>query len=272
MCRAATVALALCLALGPAQARTLDQVPAYLKKEGNFVSYPAIAVGGLGLAVGALVALPAALVTAPIGFLAGDTLGYAMLPSSVVGAAGAEAGYHVGGAIPWVVKNGFYDAPMTGIAKIKGEAPSGLVAQVDPAPDVAPTDLQYLASTPTDARIPVEVSQRYSAALPPPKEPTSLMLKRQLSPFKPPEWRAPVARSAAPAAAGAAAAKAAAPVTATQPAPAARAASGEGIRPAPAAQPSTAPAPAYADDVPAIDVERPTLRKKKRKFSDRFGF
>lgn len=283
MRRAATVVMVLFLAVGTAQARTLDQVPPYFAEEGGFVRYPALAVGYLGLTVGALVALPVSLVAAPIGLAAGDPLGYAATPAALTGTAGAEIGYHVGGAIPWALKNAFYDAPMAGIARVRGERPSGLVAQVDPAPDVDPSDLQYLASTPTGARVPVEPPYNYSRALPPPREPTSLMLRRQLSPFKPPAT-APARSPARPAPGVSAAAPAvAAPVTVPRsaaPAPAAQTVLPATPQPAaeapararPAAPPARSAAPpAMDDDVPE---ERPSLRdkKKKRKFSERFGF
>lgn len=303
-------ALVLVLTVGSTGARTLDQVPHYLKKEGNFVSYPAIAVGGIGAVVGGVIALPAALVAAPIGWAAGDPLGYALLPVSLVATAGIEAGYHVGGAVPWVVKNGFYDAPMTGIAKIRGEPASGLVAQVDPPPEKTPADIQYLASTPVEARVPVELPYERSLALPPPKEPTSLMLKRQLSPFKLPPGAAVPAAAATRAALGRpapvsappapvsaapvvppptpaaessigvpAAAAAAVPPTAAAPVRAAPARAAGTPRPAagsPAPRSEPEPTPAAEAGGPAADdaaeVERPSLKKKKRKFSERFGF
>lgn len=185
MRRVATAALVVMVSCSVTQARTLDQVPPYLENEGKFVSYPALAVGGLGAFVGAVVSLPAVAVAAPIGWAAGDTLGYSLVPVSVVATGAAEAGYHIGGAIPWVVKNAFYDAPMTVVARIKGEPASGLVAQVEPAPENR-GDIQYLETTPPAARVPVVLAQQYSNALPPPKPPTSLMLRRQLSPFKAP--------------------------------------------------------------------------------------
>jgi hypothetical protein len=185
MRRVATAALVVLFSCSFAQARTLDQVPPYLEKEGKFVSYPALAVGGLGAFVGAVVSLPAVVVAAPVGWAAGDPLGYSLVPVSVVATGGAEAGYHLGGAIPWVVKNAFYDAPMKVVARIKGEPASGLVAQVEPAP-ANRGDTQYLETTPPAARVPVVIAQQYSSALPPPKPPTSLMLRRQLSPFKAP--------------------------------------------------------------------------------------
>lgn len=289
MCRAATVVMVFFLALGTAQARTLDQVPPYLGKEGNFVKYPAIAVGGVGMVVGGLIGLPAAVVSTPIGFLAGDPLGYAMLPSAVLATAGTEAGYHIGGAIPWAVKNAVYDAPMAGIAKIRGEPASGLVAQVDPPPAVQPTDLQYLASTPEGARIPVQPPYIYSTALPPPREPTSLMLKRQLSPFKPPATPVPAARASrapAPLAAPAplphptvpAATAEPAPVAPVTPvsaaAPAAPVAPVAPVQPRTVApqEPATSARESVVDDAD-VEQERPSLRKKKkRKFSERFGF
>ncbi len=277
MRRAATVVMVLFLAMGTAQARTLDQVPPYLAKEGGFVRYPALAVGYLGLTVGALVALPVSLVAAPIGLAADDPLGYAVAPAAVTGTAGAEIGYHVGGAIPWVLKNAFYDAPMAGIARVRGERPSGLVAQVEPAPEVVPSDLQYLASTPRGARVPVDPPYNYSRALPPPREPTSLMLRRQLSPFKPP---ASVPARTAVRATPASVAPAVAPVTAPA---AATAAAGTAVSAAPpaAAHPRPVQPPARSAEPvagPAVEdddmpVDRPSLRKKKkRKFSERFGF
>lgn len=285
MYRVMMAALVFLLASGVAGARTLDQVPPYLNKEGHFVSIPAIAVGGLGGFIGGVLALPAALVAAPIGWAAGDPLGYALLPVSLLATGGAEAGYHVGGAIPWALKNGFYDAPMAGIAKIRGEPASGMVAQVEPPPETS-GEIQYLASTPEEARIPVVPPRQYSAALKPPKEPTSLMLKRSLSPFKPPPGSvgtAPAARSApaasvipprpAPAARPAApvapaAALAPAPVRAAAPAARAGDLPAEPARSeAPAAE--AAPEPVFDD---GVDVERPSLKKKKRKFSERFSF
>jgi hypothetical protein len=252
------VALVLLLAGGFAQARTLDQVPGYLKKEGNFVAVPAIAVSAVGFVAGSVVALPAALVAAPLGWMAGDPLGYAATPVSVFAAAGAEAGYHIGGAVPWVVKKSLYDAPMTGIARIRGEPASGLVAEVEPPPPEN-VYIQYLASTPEDARVPVTPLRTTSAALPPPQATSLMLLKRRISPFKPP----PDAMSAA--------ARAPAPVV-----PATAAA-------APATVPAQAAAPARADAAPAAaapraetrveaDQDRPSLRPRKRKFSERFGF
>ncbi len=280
LCRAAAVALALLLACGIAQARTLEQVPAYLKKEGNFVAYPAFAGGWLGIFVGSVIALPAALIAAPIGWAAGDPLGYAMIPLSVFATGGGEIGYNIGGAIPWVLKNGFYDAPMQGIARIKGEPPSGLVAQVEPPP-VTSGDPQYLDSTPSDARIPVVLSRQSSAALPPPKEPNSLMLRRQLSPFKPPVKPVPRAPAASvmPAAgvststAAAAAAPEPAPEPPLPPVQAQAQASLPQAAPAEAKIGSTVEPPSSTARPPEPDAERPSLKsKKKRKFSERFRF
>ncbi|MFZ5756620.1 MAG: hypothetical protein ACOY3X_06930 [Pseudomonadota bacterium] len=281
-----TAALVLLCASGLTGARTLDQAPGYLKKEGNFVLVPASAMAGLGAVVGGVIALPAALVTAPIGWAAGDPLGYALLPVSVLGAAGGEAGYHIGGAIPWALKNGFYDAPMAGIARIKGEPPSGLVAQVDPPPAINAVDIQYLASTPEDARIPVVPPRQYSAALPPPKEPTSLMLKRALSPFKPPPGsipatatpgsrpvippRLPAAAAVSPSLAPSAPAAVVPPPAVRAPEPRVQARSPE----APSRQAEPRPEPAV-EDAPvddSVEYERPSLKKKKRKFSERFSF
>lgn len=178
--------LAVAIFSGFAGARTLDQVPSYLEREGGFVAHPARAMGYLGLVVGAIVALPASLVALPFGVAAGDPLGYVLVPTSVAATAGAEAGYHVGAALPWALKKGFYDAPMAGIARVKGVPPSGLVAEIEPyEPDLVA--LQYLESTPPAARVPVTDTPRVSAALPPPPEATSLILfKRSISPFKPP--------------------------------------------------------------------------------------
>lgn len=300
-----------------AQARTLDQVPPYLKKEGNFVAYPAIALGGVGMVLGAVISLPATAVAAPIGWAAGDPLAYTLVPGSVLATGGAEAGYHVGGAIPWLLKNGFYDAPMNAVARIKGEPLSGLVAQVEPAPP-PPSDLQYLDTTPPDARVPVVLARRYSSALPPPKPLNSMMLRRQMSPFKAPPLPGqkavpPVVRAAPPAAAPApvvpagqqgmapanasiSSAPAAAPAVAPEPAaslpvpslpvpvaPARPVVAPVAAAPAVSRPPSRtapvekAPEPA-AVEVPAADAGtgdgtdgRPSL-KKKRKFSERFGF
>lgn len=285
--RATATVLVFLMVTGLAQARTLDQVPAYLKKEGGFVTYPAIAASALGLTAGAILSLPAALLAAPVGWAAGDPLGYALLPVSVLATGGAEAGYHVGGALPWALKNGFYDAPMAGIARVKGERPSGMVADIEPPPpDLSLT--QYLESTPPEARLPVADDRRVSAALPPPKEATSLMLlKRKVSPFKPPPGvgGAPTrAARVSPSAPGTAPAPVAMP-----PSPAA------GVAPLPAppvtvAAPTTAPvspgparaaplvpasSPVSSDAAEAVEVERPSLKgekKKKRKFSERFGF
>jgi len=328
MCRVATAALVVLFACAHAQARTLDQVPPYLEKEGKFVSYPALAVGGLGALVGAVVSMPAVVVAAPVGWAAGDTLGYSLVPVSVVATGAAEAGYHVGGAIPWVVKNAFYDAPMTVVARIKGEPASGLVAQVEPPP-AHRGDIQYLETTPPAARVPVVLAQQYSNALPPPKPPTSLMLRRQLSPFKAPPLPvkgAPVKKASPPPppvpspSPGAAAepvwtppvvtppppaAVAPAPVVAPPPAvvvpaavderpafvpPAVVEAPKPEVVPPPVAvappqveapavpdpEPSPAPAPVVedvaAEDDGAASGQRPALKKKKRKFSERFGF
>lgn len=276
LCRAAAIALALLLACGIAQARTLEQVPAYLKKEGNFVAYPAFAGGWLGIFVGGVIALPAALIAAPIGWAAGDPLGYTMIPLSVFATGGGEIGYNVGGAIPWVLKNGFYDAPMQGIARIKGEPPSGLVAQVEPPP-VTSGDTQYLDSTPSDARIPVVLSQQSSAALSPPKEPTSLMLRRQLSPFKPPVKPVPRAPVASVMSAAGVPASAAAPEPAPEPplppVQAQAQASLSQAAPAEAKIGSTIEPPPSTARPPDADAERPSLKsKKKRKFSERFRF
>lgn len=286
MRRATVAALAILLLSGLSQARTLDQVPPYIQKEGGFVTYPAKAVGYLGMAVGAVVALPAVVIAAPLGWAAGDPLGYAVLPVSVMATGVGEAGYHVGGAIPWALKKGFYDAPMAGIARVRGIAPSGMVADLEPPPPDL-TDLQYLASTPPDARVPATDDRRVSVALPPPPEATSLMLlKRKVSPFKPPPGSVPPAASArthVPAPAGAA------PVApsvrpAPAPVPAAKA-----VLPAPvtaasvAAEAVVAPAPPVSRRVaepapPAEPVveseessERPSIRKKT-KFSERFRF
>lgn len=299
-------ALVFLLTVGSTDARTLDQMPPYLKKEGSFVAVPAVAGGGLLGVVGGALGLVAAPVTALVGWAAGDPLGYALLPVSAGATVGAEAGYHMGGAVPWALKKGFYDAPMAGIAKIKGEPASGLVAQVDPPPTVAPVDLQYLASTPPAARVPVVPPYNYSRALPPPRELTSLMLKRALSPFKlPPNAAMPHPKSASlsrqtplsPAASGQVPVRAAtsAPAT-TVPAPAVT--SPAATQPSPAVQPApvrapvrtaapavqkpeqAAPAPAEtaestADTGSANDAapaERPSLKKKKSKFSERFRF
>lgn len=276
MLRVLTAVLVLLwMSVGPVAARTLDQPPAYIKKEGNFVTYPARAFSALCTVVGGVIALPADLVALPIGFAAGDPLGYGLLPSAVVGNGLGEAGYHVGGAIPYAIKKTFYDGPLYVAHAIKGDALSGLVAHVEPAPDFGPTDLQYLDSTPGDDRVAVQNVREYSLALPPPRQPTSLMLKRQLSPFKlPPTASAPVAPvtppAAAPAQPAAAAPAPAAPVeTAAAPAPV-------GLPPpAPRAVPAQKPEPQPAAEesvAPQEPVERPSLRKKKRKFSERFGF
>ncbi len=308
ICRVVAATFLLLLVFcGPAMARNLDQVPPYLKKEGSFVAYPAIVVGVLGAVVGGIIALPASLIAAPIGWAAGDPLGYAMLPVSVLGTAGAEAGYHVGGAVPWVLKKGFYDAPMTGMAKIRGEPASGLVAQVEPPP-TAPGYPQYLDSTPAEARVPVTLPRHYSAALIPPPEPTSLMLRRQLSPFKPPTVRGAVSSAsghAVPAPPPVAVSQTAVP-TATAPSTAASFAeppAAAGVVTAPVAvTPMVVDAPVDAAPVvvpsdvasvesppaatdepakPAVEepatakaepAERPTLKKKKKSFSERFRF
>lgn len=274
------VLVSLALSCGPAAARTLDQPPAYIKKEGAFVVWPARAVSLLGLAVGAVVASPLALISAPIGLAAGDPLGYAVVPSSLAANALGEVGYHVGGAVPWAVKKTLYDGPLLLAATIKGEAPSGLVAQVDPPPALTPTDLQYLESTPTEARTAVIPAREYSLAVPPPRQPTSLMLKRQLSPFKLPPTaaasRAPLSRqspamppAAAPVTPAAAAVSAAPPATAPVESDAAPASIGvPPPRPAPPPR-AVEPAPPPAAD---IESNRPTLKKKKLKFSERFGF
>ncbi len=279
LCRAATIAFALLLACGITQARTLEQVPAYFKKEGNFVAYPAIAGGLLGMFVGGVISLPAVLIAAPIGWAAGDPLGYAMVPLSVLATGGGEIGYNIGGAIPWALKNGFYDAPMQGIARIKGESPSGLVAQVEPPP-VTSGDTQYLDSTPGDARIPVVLSRQSSAALPPPKEPTSLMLRRQLSPFKPPVKPAPRPPVASVVPAAGVSAPAPAPAPAPEPEPQAFPAvqAQASLPQATPAESETGPlvepaSPTTKSPEAEAEAERPSLKsKKKRKFSERFRF
>lgn len=262
MCRAALVALGVCLLSGVAQARTLDQVPVYIKKEGGFVTYPAQAVGYLGLAVGAVVATPFAIVAAPFGFASGDPVRYTLLPVSVLATGGAEAGYHVGGALPWVLKNAFYDAPMSGIARLKGWPPSGLVADLGPPPP-DPTETQYLASTPPDARVLLPDVPRVSAALPPPREATSLiLLKRRISPFKPPPESAQRAAKAQ--------------VSLPQPLPVPRPATA--ARAKPAAELPVPPKAAVVDaesdigDAERAASERPRLKAKKRRFSERFRF
>lgn len=284
MRRATVAALAILLLSGLSQARTLDQVPLYLQKEGGFVTYPARAFGYLGMAVGAVVALPAAAIAAPLGWAAGDPLGYAMFPLSVVATGAAEAGYHVGGAIPWAIKKGFYDAPMSGIARVRGIAPSGMVADLEPpAPDL--TNLQYLASTPPEARVPATDDRRVSAALPPPPEATSLMLlKRKVSPFKPPPGSASAPASARahvpgattqpaarPAVAPAAPSLPAAPVTAASPA----APISTARRAMPPEEPRPSEMPGQQEESPASDdaqPERPSLKGKKTRFSERFRF
>lgn len=261
-----------CMPVGPAAARTLDQPPAYIQKEGNFVAYPARVVGGIGVLAGGLLALPAALVSTPVGFMAGDPLGYSILPSAVVGNGVGEIGYHVGGAIPYLVKKTFYDGPQYVVHAIKGDALSGMVADVEPPPEFAPIDLQYLASTPVDARLPVNNQRSYSIALPPPRQPASLMLRRQLSPFRlptpagvPPADRAALVKPS-PAPAAETAAETARPTVE---------AAVVGLPPmAPgAAPPEQKPTPGEEGEVASSPTpERPSLRKKKRKFSERFSF
>lgn len=286
MRRATVAALAILLLSGLSQARTLDQVPSYLQKEGGFVTHPARAFGYFGMVVGTVVALPAAAIAAPVGWAAGDPLGYAMVPVSVLATGAGEAGYHVGGAIPWALKKGFYDAPMAGIARVRGTAPSGMVADLEPpAPDL--TDLQYLASTPPDARVPAADDRRVSVALPPPPEATSLMLlKRKVSPFKPPPGSVPSPASAkvhVPAPTGPASAT---PTVRPVPVPA----PAQAILPAPVTAAAPAAAATAAPVVPRIgsgaeraspaesavdseeQPERPSLRKKKPRFSERFRF
>jgi len=283
------VLVSLALSSGPAAARTFDQPPAYIKKEGSFVVYPSRAVGVAGIVFGGLIALPAALISTPIGFAAGDPLGYALIPSSLVGTGFGEVGYHVGGAIPFALKKTFYDGPMLAVARIKGDPASGLVAQVDPPPAVSLADIQYLESTPSEARVLVVPPREYSVALPPPRQPTSLMLKRQLSPFKLPPGtpvvapaaatssaslsrRSPVAPAVAPVAPAAAEPVTAAPAP-VEPAPVESAAVQDiGVPPVPVTAPPPAAAPEPAAAEPAEEVERPSLKKKKRKFSERFGF
>lgn len=305
--RVATALLGAVLACQSVQARTLDQVPEYLKKEGPFVTVPAVGGAALGTGVGAVLALPATLVAGPIGWAAGDPLGYAMVPPSLLGAGGGEVGYHLFGAIPYGLKSAFYDGPMYVVHRIKGDPLSGLVAQVDPPPRLEATP-QYLASTPPDSRIPVDPGQTYSNALPPPREPTSMMLRRQLSPFKPPPLpvRAPAAPVVPAPAAAAVAIPAVAkaepvvqpleqpalpvpvrssqvPVAPAESAPAAPAPVAQAEKAAPKTEPearrrpvepvpSAVAVPAAADDAATdVEVERPTI-KKKRKFSERFRF
>lgn len=284
------------LSVGQVEARTLDQPPSYFESEGHFVSYPALAGGALGAVVGSIIALPAAAIAAPIGYFSGDTIGYAAVPISVVATGGAEVGYHVFGAIPWALKNALYDAPMHGIARAKGERPSGTVAAVDPPPS-DPMLNQYLASTPPAARAPVQLDRTRSLALKPPPELTSLMLKRSLSPFVlPPEVarqfqnvqpianipaRMPAPTPVRPAPQPAAVPE---PVLAPQeaatpppeapstPEPPSAAAS---VAPAAAPVPDSAPVPAPSAVAPAAEsADRPTLKRKKQKksFSERFGF
>lgn len=168
---------------GFAAARTLDQVPSYFKEEGGFVSYPAVALGSVGGVVGSIVALPASLVALPLGFAAGDPLGYALVPVSVLARGGTEVGYHVGGAVPWVLKNGFYDAPLAGVARIKGEPPSGMVAVVEPPP-TTPVMPQYLESTPRLARLPTEVPAGVALA-PPANDYDPGLIKQKVRPPNP---------------------------------------------------------------------------------------
>lgn len=285
------VLVSLALSSGSLAARTFDQPPAYIKKEGSFVVLPSRAMGVAGIVFGGVIALPAALISTPIGYAAGDPLGYALIPSSLVGTGFGEVGYHVGGAIPWALKKTFYDGPMLAVAKIKGDPASGLVAQVDPPPAVSLADIQYLESTPSEARVLVVPPREYSVALPPPRQPTSLMLKRQLSPFKLPPGtpviapaaatssaslsrRSPVAPESAPVEPVSAPVEPAAPA-AVAPAPVESAAAAQdiGVPPAPVAvKPAPVAAPEPAATEPAEEVERPSLKKKKRKFSERFGF
>lgn len=320
MRRVATAALIAMLVCGFSQARTLDQVPPYLEKEGKFVSYPALGIGALGAVIGTVISLPAVVVAAPIGWAAGDPLGYSLVPVSVVATGGAEVGYHVGGALPWLLKNGFYDAPMTAVARIKGEPASGLVAQVEPPP-ANRGDIQYLDTTPPAARVPVVLARQYSSALPPPKPPTSLMLRRQLSPFKPPPMpvkgaapaRKPVSVAPAalapkpsfpPPAPPAAVAPpplvsvppvlaepapatvepvAALPPAIVTPPPPVSAPPPVVVPPAVVVEPEpTPPVEVAAESSPASDdvsqeagsdeASRPAIKKKKRKFSERFSF
>lgn len=282
------VLVSLALSSGPLAARTFDQPPAYIKKEGSFVVLPSRIVSVAGIVFGGVIALPAALVSTPIGYAAGDPLGYALIPSSLVGTGFGEVGYHVGGAIPWALKKTFYDGPMLAVARIKGDPASGLVAQVDPPPAVSLADIQYLESTPSESRVLVVPPREYSVALPPPRQPTSLMLKRQLSPFKLPPGTPVIAPAAATSSASlsrrspvapapAPAEPVAAPVepAAAAPAPVESAAAAQdiGVPPAPvAAKPAPAVAPEPVAEEPAEEVERPSLKKKKRKFSERFGF
>jgi hypothetical protein len=316
--RLAASALILAFLPGLATARTLDQVPSYFKEEGGFVSYPAVAVGALGGVAGAIIALPASLVAAPLGFAAGDTLGYAMVPVSVLARGGTEVGYHLGGGIPWALKNGFYDAPMAGVAKIKGEPASGVVAVVEPPPQT-PALPQYLDSTPKMARLPVEPPSGVALA-PPASEYDPGLIRQQVRPPNPNTpfvlpssvyeraernrraaeaanvnildrgaVRPPVVRPAAPAAPAPAAAvpsevvvPAAAALAPAQPA----VATPERAMPAPAAAPAqpapvaSAPKPApqaeveapAAAEAPADEGDRPSLKKKKKSFSERFRF
>lgn len=286
------VLVSLALSSGPLAARTFDQPPAYIKKEGSFVVYPARAVSLAGALVGGVLALPAALISTPIGYAAGDPLGYALVPSSMVGIGFGEIGYHVGGAVPWALKKTFYDGPMLAVTAIKGYPASGLVAQVDPPPAVTLADIQYLESTPSEARVLVVPPREYSVALPPPRQPTSLMLKRQLSPFKLPPGTPVIAPAAATSSASlsrrspivpapepvpAAPAEPVVPAAPAQPAAAApvesaAAAQDIGVPPVPVAAPPPAAAPKPAVKEADEEVERPSLKKKKRKFSERFGF
>lgn len=284
------VLVSLALSSGSLAARTFDQPPAYIKKEGSFVVLPSRVVSVAGIVFGGLIALPAALISTPIGYAAGDPLGYAMIPSSLVGTGFGEVGYHVGGAIPWALKKTFYDGPMLAVAKIKGDPASGLVAQVDPPPAVSLADIQYLESTPSEARVLVVPPREYSVALPPPRQPTSLMLKRQLSPFKLPPGtpviapaattssaslsrRSPVAPEPAPVEPVSTPAPVEPAAAAPAPVESAAAAQDIGVPPAPvAARPAPAVAPEPVAEEPAEEVERPSLKKKKRKFSERFGF
>lgn len=183
---AVAVLLAGVLTVGTAQGRTLDQVPGYLKQEGIFVTVPAYGMAGLGMAVGGLIGLPGSLISAPLGLLSGDVVGYALVPPAVTAAGGAELGYHLGGALPWLLKNAFYDAPMQGVARLKGPAANGLVAEVQPV-ELDPTRTQYLESTPPGRRVLLAQDNFRSKALPPPRDARSLiLLKRRISPFKPP--------------------------------------------------------------------------------------
>lgn len=292
MVGAGLLAIVSVLSAGQAEARTLDQAPAYLASEGNFVRYPAFAGAAIGGAIGAVISLPADLVAGLVGTYKGDTVGYAAVPFSLFATGGAEAGYHVFGAIPYAVKKVFYDAPMYGIAKAKGERPSGTVAQVDPPP-MDPMLNQYLASTPPAARVPVQLDRSRTLALKPPPELTSLMLKRSLSPFVlPPEVarqfqnikpvaniplkQAPVVP--APAAAEKPAESAPVPPTASQ----REQATAKQVAVPAAEQSALAQAPDAASPVPRADApdgtapsaaDRPTLKRpRKKSFSERFGF